>query len=203
MNASETQASSPDHPRVVQENASLEAYLTLEAHSEGKHEYEAGRILAMSGGTLNHSRLGGRAFGFIRDQILQRGLGCEVFNSDARVYIARQQRIFYPDATLVCGPLETAEADPEAIVNPRLIVEVLSPTTEVRDRSHKFEAYASLEGFREYVLIDSQKPRVDVFYRQDAATWYFRMYTRQEESIRLHTLEADWPMAALYEGLME
>lgn len=190
----------PSDDLLIRKAASIEEYLALEAQSEYKHEYHAGQVTAMSGGTLNHSRLGGRAFGFIRDQIREKNSGCEVFNSDARVYIPRQQRFVYPDATMVCGPVQTADEDPEALINPRLIVEVLSPSTEVHDRNAKFEAYVSLEGFQEYVLIDSQKPRVDVFFREDARTWQFRMYTGLEDNIRIHSLEADWPMAELYAG---
>ena len=192
--------SNPSDDLLIREAATIEEYLALEAQSEYKHEYHAGQVTAMSGGTLNHSRLGGRAFGFIRDRIRDRKSDCEVFNSDARVYIPRQQRLVYPDATLVCGPIQTADEDPEAIINPRLIVEVLSPSTEAHDRNAKFEAYVSLEGFHEYVLIDSQKPRVDVFFHQQARTWQFCMYNNLEESIRIHSLEADWPMAELYAG---
>ncbi|HEV7240340.1 MAG TPA: Uma2 family endonuclease [Thermoanaerobaculia bacterium] len=158
-------------------------YLTLERDSEIKHEFDAGEILAMSGGTSRHSALAMNVGFALRGT---RPDGCTVFQSDMRVRIAATGRATYPDVSMVCGPIEY---DPEdaartTITNPVLIVEVLSVTTEKGDRGNKWMHYQRIPSLQEYVLV-SQEPRIEVFRRTPSGTWeYFEM---REGNVKLAT----------------
>ena len=146
-------------------------YLALERDSEIKHEFDAGEILAMSGGTARHSAL---AANIVIALGTTRGPGCTVFQSDMRVRIAATGRATYPDASMVCGPLEydLEDAARTTITNPTLIVEVLSVTTEKGDRGNKWMHYQRIPSLQEYVLV-SQDPRIEVFRRMPSGSWEY------------------------------
>jgi Uma2 family endonuclease len=156
-------------------------YLALERDSEVKHEFDAGEILAMSGGTARHSAL---AVKIATAMETTRPPGCTVFQSDMRVRVVATGRATYPDVSMACGPIEY---DPEdaartTITNPVLLVEVLSVTTEKGDRGNKWMHYQQIPSLQEYVLV-SQEPRVEVFRRTSTGTWeYFEV---REGSVRL------------------
>ncbi len=156
-------------------------YLALERDSEIKHEFDAGEILAMSGGTARHSAL---AANVVIALGTPRPPGCTVFQSDMRVRVAATGRAMYPDASMVCGSIEY---DPEdaahtTITNPVLIVEVLSVTTEKGDRGNKWMHDQRIPSLQEYVLV-SQEPRVEIFRRTPGGTWeYFEV---REGNVRL------------------
>lgn len=156
-------------------------YLARERDSDIKHEFDSGEILAMSGGTARHSALAVKVATALETT---RRPGCTVFQSDMRVRVRATGRATYPDASMVCGPLEY---DPEdaahtTITNPVLIVEVLSVTTEKGDRGNKWLHYQRIPSLQEYVLV-SQEPRVEVFRRTASGTWeYFEVH---EGNVRL------------------
>ncbi len=156
------------------ERLTYEAYLELERTSARKHEFINGRVFAMAGGTVEHARLQmalGRALGNALD-----GQPCAVFSSDLRVRIEATGRATYPDVTVVCNEREVASDDPDAIVNPTLIAEVLSKTTEAEDRGDKFAHYRRLQSLQEYLLVSETEPRVDVF-RREGSKWSFEEYS--------------------------
>lgn len=171
-------------------------YLTLERDSEIKHEFDAGEILAMSGGTARHSAL---AANIVIALGTTRPLGCTVFQSDMRVRIAATGRATYPDASMVCGPIEYEPEDAArtTITNPVLLVEVLSVTTEKGDRGNKWMHYQRIPSLQEYVLV-SQYSRIEIFRRTPSGTWeYFEI---NEGSVKLATGPAlDFSM--LYDDL--
>lgn len=140
-------------------------YLDLERASEIKHEYLRGEIFAMAGGSPGHSRLAANVIGELRTAL--RGRPCAVFTSDARVRIEATDRATYPDVTVVCGRLETAPDDPDSIVNPVVIVEVLSDATEADDRGEKFAHYRRLGSLQEYLLVSQRAQRIEVYRRRD------------------------------------
>lgn len=171
-------------------------YLTLERDSEIKHEFDAGEILAMSGGTARHSALAVKIPAALETT---RPSGCTVFQSDMRVRVVATGRATYPDVSMVCGPIEY---DPEdaartTITNPVLLVEVLSVTTEKGDRGNKWMHYQRIPSLQEYVLV-SQEPRIEIFRRTPSGTWeYFEV---REGSSRLATGPA-LDLAMLYADL--
>jgi Uma2 family endonuclease len=128
-------------------------YLAAEERSLEKHEFLDGEIYAMSGGMPEHAALA-MAFGRTLGNALL-GRPCRVFSSDARVRVQNTGLTTYPDVSVVCGKLETDPEDPSAITNPVLLVEVLSDSTEARDRGEKASHYRHLASLREYVLVSS------------------------------------------------
>lgn len=177
---------------------SFAEYLALERVSETKHEFDAGEILAMAGGTARHSALA------VNIAFAPRGTrpdGCTVFQSDMRVRVVATGRAAYPDVSMVCGPIEY---DPEdsartTITNPALIIEVLSVTTEERDRGNKWMHYQRIPSLREYVLV-SQEPRIEVYRRMPSGTWeYFEvregiLKLATGPALELSVLYADLPV---------
>ena len=146
-------------------------YLVLERDSETKHEFDAGEILAMSGGTARHSALAVNVASALSST---RPPGCTVFQSDMRIRVRATGRATYPDVSMVCGPLEydLEDAARTTITNPSLIVEVLSVTTEKGDRGNKWMHYQRIPSLHEYVLV-SQDPRIEIFRRMPSGTWEY------------------------------
>jgi Uma2 family endonuclease len=143
-------------------------YLALERTAATKHEYVGGRVLAMAGGSPEHARLAGRLARLLGNAI--EGRPCAVFSSDLRVRIAETNRATYPDLTVICGRRETAVDDDDAIVNPTIVVEVLSDSTEADDRGEKFAHYRRLASLQEYVLVAQKAQRIEV-YRREGDRW--------------------------------
>lgn len=147
---------------------SYQDYLAQERTASIKHEYVAGMVLAMAGGSPEHARLAGSLARLLGNAV--DGRPCAVFSSDLRVRIAQTDRATYPDLTVVCGRRETAPDDDDAIINPTVLVEVLSDSTEADDRGEKFAHYRRLASLREYVLVARKTQRIEV-YRRDADRW--------------------------------
>lgn len=185
---------------------SITAYLELEAQSEVKSEYDNGKIIAMSGGTLNHGIIGNNINTCLNNAIKAKGLGCTAINGDVRIFIANANSFVYPDAMVICGLIETFEADENSVVNPVLIVEVLSKSTESYDRGDKFHKYCSLPSFREYILIDQYKPVIDILYREKAGYWKMTTSIGLEKSVYLNTIDSEIPLEDIYrnaQGLLQ
>ncbi|HEY6463025.1 MAG TPA: Uma2 family endonuclease [Polyangiaceae bacterium] len=145
-------------------------YLALEEASlDTKHEFIDGEITAMAGGTPDHGAL---ALAFAH--LLQNALGdrpCRIYSSDVRVRVRATGMTAYPDLSVVCGRLETDPDDSKAIANPVVIVEVLSDSTEARDRGVKAAHYRHLVSLREYVLVAQHERRIEVHRRNEAGRW--------------------------------
>lgn len=135
-------------------------YLAHEADGPTKHEYLDGHVYAMAGGTPEHGALAAAVIGELRAAL--RGRPCRVYSSDVRVHVRATGLTTYPDVTVVCGRLETDAVDADAITNPTLIVEVLSPTTEGYDRGARASHYRQIATLREYVLVGQNEQRVEV-----------------------------------------
>lgn len=158
----------PESEEGVRRPETYAEYLEQERTSEIRHEFKNGQSVAMAGGTRQHARLAGKVIGALIAQLKGR---CEVFTSDGRVYVQALNEGFYPDASVVCGSEEVDPVDPDAIVNPIVLVEVLSPGTENEDRGSKFESYKHLPSLKEYVLVSQDEPRIEVFRRNADASW--------------------------------
>lgn len=147
-------------------------YLAYERDSELKHEFDDGEIVAMAGGSRRHNALALR-IGAVLDA--GRKPGCVAFQSDQRIRVLATGKATYPDVSMVCGPIEGDPADPEAatVVNPTLIVEVLSPTTESYDRGRKWQEYQLIPSLQEYVLVSQAEPRVERYRRLASDSWEY------------------------------
>lgn len=149
-----------------------EAYLHLEAESPVKHEYFGGEVYAMAGASDVHVTIAGNLFAMLRSHV--RGTGCRVYISDMKARIEARDRFFYPDVMVTCDPRDQETADYKRF--PKLVVEVLSASTEAFDRGDKFADYQTLESLEEYVLINTRHQRVECFRRNEAGLWVLQFY---------------------------
>jgi Uma2 family endonuclease len=172
-------------------------YLAYEQDSGLKHEYENGEILAMAGGSRRHNALASRISAALEQG---RAAGCVAFQSDQKVRVLATGKATYPDATLVCGPIEGDPADPlgATITNPTALVEVLSPSTEQEDRGNKWQHYQLIPSLREYVLVSQSEARVERYRRLPSGAWEYTDITNG-------TIELDSgpriDLASLYDSL--
>lgn len=181
--------------------STVDEYFHLERDATEKHEYRDGEIIAMSGGTIAHSLITSNVNGALWMRL--RGGPCKVYDSNLRVRIKRRQLYSYPDVTVIC---ERPEADPEdpsgqTVTNPRLVVEVLSPSTERYDRTVKFDRYRELDSFREYVLVEQDGARVESYYRQEDGAWGIDIATGLASNIRLRSVGLTLPLSEVYAGV--
>jgi Uma2 family endonuclease len=170
-------------------------YLAQETISATKHEYLRGQVFAMAGGTPEHARLQAsmaRELG-----VALGGSRCAVFSSGLRVRVVDTGLSTYPDVTVVCGKLETAPDDPQAAVNPTVLVEILSEGTEAYDRGEKFAHYRRVPSLREYVLVSQNQPRIEVFRRADGGEWTFSELGAGD-SLRLGSLNVAVSLDAIF-----
>jgi Uma2 family endonuclease len=144
-------------------------YLEREKASETKHEFLAGEVFAMAGGTVEHARLTSKVDGELRAQL--RGRPCELFSSDLLVRVLATDLATYPDLSVVCGRIETNPEHPQALTNPVVLVEVLSEGTEAYDRGEKFAHYRRIPSLREYVMVSQNRRRIEVFRRNEDESW--------------------------------
>lgn len=148
----------------------LEEYFELDKSSEERYEFFDGEVVAMTGARLSHNRIASNLIAGIRSRLGEQS--CEVLPADMRIKAPKAPPYRYADVVVVCGPLITEDIGGlEALVNPHLIVEILSPNTEAYDRGAKFLAYQSIESFQEYLLIAQDRPYVTHYERQPDGHW--------------------------------
>jgi len=187
----------PQSPR----RYTIDEYLRLERDSQEKHEYDDGDILAMAGASRVHVLIAGNTFAALHSRLL--GKSCVPYMSDLRIRVTGRPKYVYPDVAVICGE---AIQDPddqrgESYMNPRLIVEVLSPTTEKYDRGRKFDRYRQVESFREYVLVSQDAARVEMYFRNPDGTWAFDAAVGIDAVARLRSLNTDLPLSEIYAGV--
>ena len=175
---------------------SYSEYLAEEAKGDGRHEFLDGDVFAMAGGTPEHAALAVAVLGEIRNAL--RGKPCRVYSSDLRVRIEATQLTTYPDGSVVCGQLETSAADPNAITNPVLLVEVLSESTEAYDRGAKAAHYRRIPSLREYVLVAQHEPLIEVYRRNEAGRFEL-IEARPGERVELASVGATIDVSAVYD----
>lgn len=146
-------------------------YLRLEQQSTTKHEWIGGDVFAVAGGSPEHARLQAALAGVLRGALA--GRPCVVFGADLRIRSRETEIATYADASVVCGRIETHPEDSDAVTNPVLVIEVLSPSTDAYDRGQKAAHYRRLPSLKEYVLVAQDAPRIEVFRRSDGGRWEF------------------------------
>lgn len=158
----------------VSPNMTEEEYLAFERTSPEKHEYVDGELFAMSGGTGDHAAISANLIRELGNALF--GRGCRVHTSDMRVKIPATPRYVYPDASVVCSKPEYTDDTRDTLINPQVVVEVLSESTEAYDRGEKFASYQTIPSLTHYVIASQIKPRLEVFTRQDDGGWLLRSY---------------------------
>ena len=173
----------------------------MEDTAEVRHEYLNGVVVEMSGGSYFHSMIVANVTAGLHAALL--GKPCHALDSNLKVGIGAARRFVYPDVTVICGGPQFDKRDPSGhtVINPRLIVEVLSPSTENYDRNDKFTGYRSLEAFEEYVLISQTGPEVQTYFRQSDGTWLFSPYIGVQGTVKLRSLTLELPLQAIYAGV--
>jgi Uma2 family endonuclease len=174
-----------------------EEYFQFEESAQEKHEYENGEIFAMSGGTYNHSRIGGNVLRRLLELLDFKD--CTATGSDLRVDVKEYDSFMYPNAMVICGKIEYADGRRDVVKNPVLIVEVLSDSTESYDRGRKFKKYQSLPSFREYVLVSQNEPIVETYFRQDEQHWLYTLTEGLEAAIQLRTIDSRIKLSDVYQ----
>lgn len=168
-------------------------YLSFERTSNVRHENLSGQIYAMAGVTREHNLITGNIAGELRAQL--KGKPCETYSNDMRVRVPRSGQYTYPDVVVVCGTPQFLDDQSDTLLNPLLIIEVLSSSTEAYDRGEKFRDYRSIESFSEYVLISQAKQSADHFTKVN------NIWTIQEveQEIRLVTIPCLLTFSEIYE----
>ncbi|MFB9295371.1 Uma2 family endonuclease [Persicitalea jodogahamensis] len=158
---------------------SPEEYLQLERAAEYKSEYYRGEIFAMAGASRNHNRIVGNLNGLFYNFLLAKP--CNFYPSDMRVHVPANGLYTYPDLLVACGQEEYLDDETDTLLNPKIIIEVLSKSTGSYDRGDKFEMYRSIPTLMEYVLVDSRRVKAEV-WRKEEGTWLLAIETNDLES---------------------
>jgi Uma2 family endonuclease len=172
-------------------------YLEFERASEIKHEFFAGEVLAMTGASEAHNLICVNVITMLKNQL--RGQPCKIYPSDMRVKVEATGLYTYPDITVVCGDAQFADTELDTLINPLVIIEVLSPSTERYDRGRKFQQYRVLPSLREYVLIAQDHPRIEHYRLQETGTWQLTDAKGLEASLELPSIGCMLALAEVYE----
>jgi Uma2 family endonuclease len=172
-----------------------EQYLEIERQAEIKSEFHDGQMFAMSGGSPNHALLSARICSLLDRQMPP---GCRVFSSDLRIKVAPARLYTYADCSVICGELETFSNQKDVVLNPLLIVEVLSPSTENYDRGKKFELYRTIPSFREYLIVHQDRHHVEYHSKQDDGSWLLRDHVGADGAVTITRLGVHITLADLY-----
>jgi Uma2 family endonuclease len=176
---------------------SPEDYLALERSAEFKSEYFDGEIFAMTGASESHNLI---VINTIRELSIQlKKRPCKVYANDMRVRVSPTGLITYPDVMVVCGQAQFDDSHLDTLLNPTLIVEVLSDSTEAYDRGRKFEHYRKLESLTEYVLITQHRPHVESYRRQPDQRWVLAESDGLDSSLPLDAIDCELVLAEIYD----
>jgi Uma2 family endonuclease len=178
---------------------SEDEYLAMELAGEIKHEYLDGEVFAMTGASRKHVLLSSSVNAALYTQL--RGRPCEVYPADMRVKVSASGLYTYPDISIVCGqPQFVPSVQPDTLVNPLVIIEILSPSTESYDRGKKFQHYRQIPSLQAYVLIAQDAPHIELFRRQpDGETWLFTDAAGLDAQIELAVVGCVLRLADVYE----
>jgi Uma2 family endonuclease len=189
---------------IKEKRYTLEEYLNLEETSEVKHEFHNGKRIEMPGGKLNHNAIS-MNIGFVLIQAIDTAQkNCLVLSSDMKIYIPAANRGVYPDTAVLCETPQFYNNRQDMLLNPLLIVEVLSESTEGYDRGEKFNYYSTLPSFREYVLVSQDKPQIEVLYLQNPAEnlWKHARAEGLEAEVQLYSLDCKIALKEVYKRVV-
>ncbi len=174
-------------------------YLDFERKSDIKHEYFDGEIFAMAGAKRRHNVINSNFNGLIWQQL--RGKNCENYANDMRVLIPRSGLYTYPDLVVVCGEPQFQDDKSDTLLNPVLIAEILSESTETYDRGKKFQHYRSIESLQEYVLVSTEEARIEKFQKTGDGFWFLSEAVGIEAKIELSSIEQAVSLVEIYDKI--
>ena len=180
----------------IQTRYTPEAYLALERKADYKSEYVNGQIFAMAVANRRHNLI---ASNFCREVSLQlRGRPCETYISDMRVKVSNTGLYTYPDVVVACGDFRFEDMNNDTLINPIVIVEVLSPSTEAYDRGEKFAHYRRLASLQEYLLVSQNQVRIEHYVRQ-GTQWALSEASALDEGVHLAAIHCDIALQEVYD----
>ena len=178
--------------------ATLDEYLEAERLAVSKSEFHDGEIFAMSGGTRDHSRLSARLtmiFGLLLGS-------CEVYDSNLKLYLEQTRQCVYPDSMVLCGQPEFLDNKKDVLLNPTLVVEVLSPSTQAYDRGMKALSYRTIPSLRHCLLISQDRPNIEHFFRDSDGAWLVHEYNDRNATIPLADFGVELSVAEIYRNIL-
>lgn len=178
---------------------SEDEFLKRERLADEKHELLNGKMIAMAGASPRHVKLSTNLLIALGSRL--RGCACAAYGSDLRVHIPATGLYTYPDLTVICGPITRHEKDAATVLNPTVIVEVLSESTEAYDRGAKFGHYRSIGVLRSYVLVDQREPHIERYDRMDDGDWRLHDVDGLGLELALPCIGVTVPLAEVYENL--
>ena len=174
-------------------------YLVWERQQETRHEYLEGQVFAMTGASRAHNMLCANILASLHGQL--RGKPCEIYVNDMRVKVSETGMYTYPDLVAACGEPRFEDQAVDTLLNPVLIIEVLSDSTERYDRGAKFTHYRSVVSLKEYLLVSQHEPRVEHYVRQPGNHWLLTEYQEMQDRIDLNSLASYLSLAEIYERI--
>jgi Uma2 family endonuclease len=173
---------------------SVEEYLAIDNASDVRFEYVQGQLRMLAGGSRYHALIAHNLHGLLHEHL--RGTPCAAYTSDMRVQVATD-RSYYPDVTVSCDEIEAEHA----LNSPRVVFEVLSPSTEAIDRTEKLEAYRELPSVEDYVLVSSERQAVEVHHRDRRQNYWITRIYGFGDTVRIESLKAEFLMDEIYERI--
>ena len=174
-------------------------YLALEEQAEFKSEYHDGEIIPMTGASFNHSRIITRLCASLLQAL--HGKNYEPFSSDVRLWISKYRKFTYPDLMVIQGQPKAYQDRTDTLTNPKLIIEVLSKSTQNYDQGEKFKFHRSVPDLQEYLLINQYEIDIQQYTKTDNDFWMFRAYESSSDIIALTSIEVEITVADIYEGI--
>lgn len=178
---------------------SPEEYLIVERAAEYKSEYVDGEMYAMAGGSERHNLIAANVIIAIGTQLRNRP--CRIYPSDLKVRVPNSRKFFYPDVSVVCGETQCADDARDVILNPILVVEVLSESTAAFDRGKKFHAYQQIESLQEYLLVAQDEQVVEHYIRQEESPWLYTKVGGLDAAIVLPNIKCQLALRDVYDKI--
>jgi len=179
-----------EHPHTM----TVAEYLQFEeTDTENRYEYIDGQVSMLAGGTFDHSTISGNIYSILRG--LLRGTSCRVYNSDIKVQIS-QKRYFHPDVAVTCDPRDRGTGD--LLQSPQVIFEVLSPSTEISDRTWKLQNYLALATMEEYILVNTKSLKMETYHKENGR-WIYDIY-EAHATVILPSISVQFPLRDAYTG---
>ena len=183
----------------ISKHYTLEEYLALEERAEFKSEYDDGEIIPMTGGSLNHNRIINRIC--VSLILSLRDKNHEPFSSDVQLWIPQYQKFVYPNVMVIEGEPVLYQNRTDTVVNPKLIIEVLSKSTQDYDMTDKFRYYRSIFELQEYILVSQYFVDVQQYTNTDEGFWIYRSYESIDKTLKFGTIDAEIQLAELYDRI--
>jgi len=176
----------------------IEEYLELENTSDDKHEYYQGELFAMSGAKFQHNQVTANLMFRLRQKLS--GKPCQPYGSDLRVHIESNTLFTYPDISIICGPPVFRNNDEMNLLNPTVIIEVLSPGTKDYNRGEKFRLYRDIPTLKEYILVEPEAISIEAFFVNGLNNWELSIISNINETLELQGIQTSLELTEIYEG---